>query len=658
MQLSRKRLKTTGLTAVLVLALTLSVATLAPLNFLSVSLAKADAKTIVVPTDFATITAAVGNASAGDTVFVKSGTYRENPEITKPLTLTGENSATTIVIGEGGASNSSVFMLSSGNVKISGFTIKSQDYNNSAVYASGIIVGGNGCTITGNVITNVNKGIYVGGWGDLCGGKCNTTISQNNITGAYGDGIRMFGGYGNNVTHNLIVGSNTSAISVAGYSNYIVGNTLTGNRRGIGMGSANSVVFGNNVTGTLDWAVYLQVSNDIVAANNFQNNRIGAYLSPSFAPGSNEFVHNNFINCTTQVKTGSVFNVQVWDNGTQGNFWSNYNGTDADGNGVGDSPMFLDVNNSDVYPLMVAFNLATAGAPPAPVAPSTVGADHVAAFWHFDNVDPSSATPDATGFNPVVLGSAKGNITCPPQPVYVEGKVDRALLFDIPEYIYGSASPSLDITGDITLDVWVNVTALENTTYNNFMVYGARTLDKYQSRVYGFGVNGQDPENATSGPPGAIQAYVYTDSGYNEIVTQQPAIQLNTWEHVVFVRSQTTGMHIYVNGIEQAVKAVYGVQNPTGPIKRGTELNIGHDYIGVIDELKVSNVAIEPQPETTATPAATETPTTTPTAEPVQGTDTPIWQQWWLWTTVIAIGVIAGSGFFLLRRNTTKKLKA
>jgi nitrous oxidase accessory protein NosD len=642
----------------LLLTLAASVASLAPFGFsLGIPLVNAASKTIVVPDDYPTISAAVGNASAGDTIRVKIGTYRESPKISVPLTLIGEDAASTIVIGLGGATNSSVFMVAADNVKIAGFTIKSVDYPTSNLYASGIIVGGNNCTVTSNIIANVNKGIYVGGWGDLCGGKCYTTITQNTITGSFGDGIRMFGGYGNNLTQNLIVESNASAISVAGYSNFVAGNTLVGNRKGIGLGSANSVVFNNNITGCLDWAIYSQVSNEVVTANNLENNRIGVYLSPIFAPGSNEFFRNNLINNTRQVQTGSVFNVQVWDNGLEGNYWSNYNGTDVNSDGVGDTPLYMDANNSDRYPLIAPFNISRAGSPPAAIAPSTVGADHVVALWHFDSVGPSGETPDATGNNPVVLGDAKGNITCPPKPVYVQGKYDQALLFDIPEYIYGSASPSLDIGGDITLDVWVNVTALENTTYNNFIVYGARTLDKYQSRVWGFGVNGQDPENETSGPPGAIQGYVYTESGYNEIVTLEPAIQLNTWEHVVFTRSQVSGMHIYVNGKEQTIKVVYGVQNPTGPIKLGTELNIGHDYIGVIDELKVTNIATEPQ---TVTPEPTSTPTGQPYASPTEApknpSESPVWSQWWLWTTIVAAAAMLGSAFFLFRRNSSKRL--
>ncbi len=622
---------------------------------MKISLANADSTTIVVPDNYPTIGDAIQNASPGDIILVKTGTYQENPEITKPLIVRGEDAATTVIIGSGGASNSSVFLVSADNVQISGFTIMSQNYSKSAQYASGILVGGDNCTITGNIITNVNKGIYVGGWGDLCGAKCFTTITENNITGSFGDGIRMFGGYGNNISKNIVVGSNTSAISVAGYSNYITGNTLINNRRGLGLGSANSVIHANSITGSLDWAIYFQVSNDIISANAIENNRIGVYLSPTFAPGSNQFFHNNFINNTVQVKTGSEFNVQVWDNRAPGggNYWSNYTGTDADNDGTGDTAFELDANNIDNYPLTAAFNVSKAGNPPPAPTSGAVQADHTAALWHFDTVESNGVTPDATGNNPVVIGDAKGNITCPPEPVYVQGKYGQALLFDIPQYIYGTASASLDITEEITLDAWINLTYLQNCTYNNIIVYGARTLDKYQSRVWGFAVSGQDPENATSGPPGALQGYVYTDSGYNEIVTTESVIPVNIWTHVTFTRSQTTGMHLYVNGEEKSVKAVYGVQNPSGNIKKGTELNIGHDIIGVIDELRVSNIAIEPQTET---PASTQQPTATPSAAPAETTNSVLWLQWWFWTLLAGGFVVLGSAFFLFRKSIFKSL--
>jgi hypothetical protein len=43
--------------------------------------------------------------------------------------------------------------------------------------------------------------------------------------------------------------------------------------------------------------------------------------------------------------------VNKWDNGSIGNYWSNYNGTDANNDGIGESPYMMDVNNKDNYPL-------------------------------------------------------------------------------------------------------------------------------------------------------------------------------------------------------------------------------------------------------------------------------------------------------------------
>ncbi len=40
-----------------------------------------------------------------------------------------------------------------------------------------------------------------------------------------------------------------------------------------------------------------------------------------------------------------------WDNGREGNFWSDYNGTDSNHDGIGDTPYTIDILNQDRYPL-------------------------------------------------------------------------------------------------------------------------------------------------------------------------------------------------------------------------------------------------------------------------------------------------------------------
>ncbi len=66
---------------------------------------KAVAKTIVVPDDYPTIQAAIDNANAGDTVFVKEGTYNETIVITKSISLIGEERETTVINSNGATSN-------------------------------------------------------------------------------------------------------------------------------------------------------------------------------------------------------------------------------------------------------------------------------------------------------------------------------------------------------------------------------------------------------------------------------------------------------------------------------------------------------------------------------------------------------------------------
>jgi nitrous oxidase accessory protein len=59
---------------------------------------KAQPQTIVVPDNYPTISAAIGNATKGDTILVRSGTYQEHTLIiNKALTIIGEGTSNTII---------------------------------------------------------------------------------------------------------------------------------------------------------------------------------------------------------------------------------------------------------------------------------------------------------------------------------------------------------------------------------------------------------------------------------------------------------------------------------------------------------------------------------------------------------------------------------
>ena len=124
--------------------------------------------------------------------------------------------------------------------------------------------------------------------------------------------------------------------------------------------TTNNVVVGNAVVGNIVGVLLSGSDNDVVG-NYIANNEVGMFFGtnePGDVPLNLTVSHNSFDNNTANLN-GCVckdYNlteeVHTWDNGKEGNYWYDYNGTDANGDGIGDTPYVIDVLNLDRYPLM------------------------------------------------------------------------------------------------------------------------------------------------------------------------------------------------------------------------------------------------------------------------------------------------------------------
>ena len=280
---------------------------------------KASPDIIYVSTNHSTIQEAINQADPGDTIFVRKGTYYENVIVNKSVSLVGEDRDSTIVDGN---RQGSVISIVANNVNISGFTIR---YSGNDYYDSGIYVDhSSGNDISHNTITNNRDGMYLDS-------SSNNVFSENTITNNR-DGINLYSSSNNMVSENTISSNSYYGISLFSSSNNVFSeNTITNNRDGMYLySSSNNVVSENTISSNSYYGMYLTLdsSNNIIYFNNFNDTH-------------------------THVWTDST---NVWDDGSEGNYWSDYTGQDLNADGIGDTAYVIDVNNRDNHPLMGMFS--------------------------------------------------------------------------------------------------------------------------------------------------------------------------------------------------------------------------------------------------------------------------------------------------------------
>lgn len=181
-------------------------------------------------------------------------------------------------------------------------------------------------------------------------------IDENTITNNTGDGIEIYNSSNNTISCNNITANTDDGIelSYSSNSNVIQRNRVKDNHEeGIWLyGVSNNTACENDLWGNLN-GIYIEGSSQYnnVYGNNIENNDNGTVLRMS----SNNFIHkNNFMNNTLQAAVDTAVN--SWDDGVEGNYWSDYSGVDPNHEGIGNIPYIIDADNKDNYPLMGPFH--------------------------------------------------------------------------------------------------------------------------------------------------------------------------------------------------------------------------------------------------------------------------------------------------------------
>ena len=403
---------------------------LALLNALYIP-ASASHKTINVPQDYPTIQQALDAAEPGERIRVAAGMYEEHITVEKPLTLQGEGPGNTIIDGKG---TRNVVTVKASNVSLSGFTVRNGSYGVYMGYSTA-------CTLRNNHIEDNRWNLAV--WGDQWQHYIHDMDSTNLVEekpiyywiNKKDRQVPTDAGFvaiinSTNITvRNLNLPPNEQGILFVNTDKSKLANITT---RGSDLGiylleSHNNLITGNTVESVSFQGMLLRSShNNTITRNTLRNGILGIGLQTS---NNNAIYQNNFID--NKVQLGTYGSSNTWDNGMEGNYWSDYAAVDTNMDGVGEEPYNIGSNNADRYPLSGVFSNFGVSWKEEPYSVAVVSNSTISAF-EFDQANKiirfDVAGEEAIGFCRVCIPY---DFMEPPYTVTVDGHSPRFINYTL-----------------------------------------------------------------------------------------------------------------------------------------------------------------------------------------------------------------------------------
>ena len=339
------------------------------------------AATLVVSSggQFTDLREAIRSAAPADTVEVRPGTYTGNIILDKPLLLVGIGGP--VLRGEG---KGSVITVLAPGCSIAGFRV---EHSGGMLVEedSGILLKSGGNRIENNDLRDVLFGVYLYH-------SDHNTITNNVIfgrkelgPGERGAGIHIWNSSANTIEHNTIAQMRDGMYLQNADSSLIRGNRVYDLRYGLHYMYSNDNVFEDNVfeknvagaaimyshniqfrrnaflhnRAFSSFGILFQDSENCLAEQNLiADNVVGIFMEAlrrsrfehnliasndtaieAFASAEqNEFSRNNFIANLSPIRVIGKSSNMVWERNGTGNYWSEYDGYDLDGDGIGDIP--------------------------------------------------------------------------------------------------------------------------------------------------------------------------------------------------------------------------------------------------------------------------------------------------------------------------------
>jgi parallel beta-helix repeat protein len=270
--------------------------------------------------NYTTIQSAVDVASPFDTIIVRDDTYTENVDVNvNNVTIRSENGSANCFVNASDQ-NDHVFDVTADNVTITGFKITGATGGGIAGIRLSCV---DNCEVVDNICSDNCHGIIV-----FTGS--NNTVYDNGCFDNWGTGIYLHWCRSNTVSDNDCSNNEYGICLIGSDSNTVSDNDCSNNGKGIRLyvDCSNNSFSGNTCNSNNDDGIYLWNSSDNLIYNNYFSNTNNAY--------DNGY---NIWNITETEGTNIIGGSWLG-----GNYWSDYAGEDADGDGLGDT--LLSYNSS------------------------------------------------------------------------------------------------------------------------------------------------------------------------------------------------------------------------------------------------------------------------------------------------------------------------